>query len=287
MTTSRRHHYIPKFLIKNFSDVDNKLWVYNKLEKKILKAKQSPKAIFFEWDRNLFIVNQEPVDNIEKMYRGVDDLLAKTLDKILSTHSMTGREQTLMIFLASLMKWRVPKSDINFYDVIKNVPIENLGLKIRPLKPNDKISEEEKINILNMEIVKETKRLLLPIQPLMNESILNKIHKNCFIVSYDQFPALLGDFPIIESENSNYGTLENFIFPLSSNETLICKQGAEKFITNPIFYIQKDLTTFHLSEKYVACKSREQLEKIVQIYSKLELENKTHLLEKYVFECIR
>ena len=65
---SKRHHYIPKFLIKNFSDSDEMLWVYNKTEKRIKKNRQSPKAIFFELGRNLFDVNGEQVDNIEKMY---------------------------------------------------------------------------------------------------------------------------------------------------------------------------------------------------------------------------
>ncbi|QBZ98866.1 DUF4238 domain-containing protein [Flavobacterium sangjuense] len=287
METSKRHHYIPQFLIKNFSDDDNKLWVYNKEEKRILKSKQSPKAIFFDWERNLFDINGTPGDNIEKMYRDVDDLLAKTLEKILSTLTMTGREQTLMLFLVSLMKWRIPKVDDNFYDLVKGVPIENLGFAFRHIDPATKISTDEINRINDLEIIKETKRLLLPIQPLINEETVSEIHKNCFLVSHDGYPALLGDCPIIESQNSDFKMLEDFIFPLSSKETFICKRGAEKSILSPLFYIQKDLTIFHLSKKYVACKSREHLENIVNIYTKLEIENKTHLLTKYVFEFIK
>ena len=63
-----RHHYIPRFLIKNFSDNKNLLWIYNKERNRILKIQQSPKAIVFEWDRNLFDINGIPGDNIEKMY---------------------------------------------------------------------------------------------------------------------------------------------------------------------------------------------------------------------------
>jgi len=130
---SKRHHYIPKFLIKNFSDSDEMLWVYNKTEKRIKKNRQSPKAIFFELGRNLFDVNGEQVDNIEKMYGEVDDLLSKTLEKILLTNTMSGRDLTLMIYFASLMKWRIPKADINAMNLIRDIPIENLGLAVRPL----------------------------------------------------------------------------------------------------------------------------------------------------------
>jgi len=35
MTISRRHHYIPRFLIDNFTDLDKKVWVYDKEEGKI------------------------------------------------------------------------------------------------------------------------------------------------------------------------------------------------------------------------------------------------------------
>lgn len=119
------------------------------------------------------------------MYRDVDDLLAKTLKKILSTLTMTVREQTLMIFLVSLMKWRIPKIDGNFYELVKDVPIENLGFAFRPINSDTKISTEEINRINDLEVVKETKCLLLPIQPLINEKTLSEIHKNCFIVSHD------------------------------------------------------------------------------------------------------
>lgn len=123
MEQSSRHHYIPRFLIKNFADDKNMLWVYNKEQKRIVKTQRSPKAIFFEWDRNLFDVNGTLADNIEKMYADVDDMLSKTLDKILSTHLITGSELTWMIFLVGLMKWRIPKTNIFFKELTNNTPI--------------------------------------------------------------------------------------------------------------------------------------------------------------------
>jgi hypothetical protein len=287
MDISSRHHYIPRFLIKNFCDSDNKLWVYNKEERRVLKTKQSPKAIFFEWGRNTFSVNGEFSDNIEKMYAEVDDLLSKTLEKILSTQTMSGREQTLIIFLVSLMKWRIPKIDNLFHDLVKNIPIEDLGLKLRPIDMNTPVDNEVLKKIQEMDIVNETKRLLLPIQPLIREENLDEIHRNCFMVNDERYPALLGDCPIIEAQNQGFETLENFIFPLGTRDTFVCKRGAKREISNHLFYIQKDLAIFHLSTKYVACSDREQLLRVVEMYSKLEKENKTHLILKYVFEFVK
>ena len=287
MTNSSRHHYIPRFLIDNFADYDNKVWVYNKEKNHVVNTKQSSKSIFFERHRNTFDVNGELVDNIEKMYSEVDSLLAKNLAKVISTHSMTGRELTLLIFLVSLIKWRVPASDESFYKHFKNIPIEQLGLAIRPVDKNAKVETHVINKISEMDIVKEVKRLLLPVQPLISEVILNEIHKNCFIVSNEEFPSLLGDVPIIENPNNSYEKLEDFIFPLSSYETLVCKRNAEKRVSQKIFYFQKDLTIFHLSKKYVVCKSQEHLINISEIYSKLVNENKAHLLTKYVFNFIK
>lgn len=284
MEQSSRHHYIPRFLIKNFADDKNLLWVYNKEQKRILKTQQSPKAIFFEWDRNLFDVNGKLGDNIEKMYGEVDNLLAKTLENILTTHNMNGRELTLMIYLVSLMKWRIPKVDANARELVKNLVIENLGINIRLVDPMAKVDSEALNRINQMDIVNETKRLLLSVQPLLNNEVLDEIHGNCFITSYDKFPGLLGDCPIIEKANTDFKMLGDFIFPLSTTETLICKRGAQRYISNPLFYIQKDLTIFHLSEKYVACKDRSHLENVSMIYTTLANENNTHLLQKYAFE---
>jgi hypothetical protein len=286
MAQSSRHHYIPRFLIKNFSDEENLLWVYNKEQRRILKAQQSPKAIFFEWDRNLFKVNGAPGDNIEKMYGEVDNLLSKTLDNILATHNMTGRELTLMIYLVSLMKWRIPKVDASARELVKDLSIENLGMAIRPVDPTQKADPEDLKKIYQTDIIGETKRLLLSVQPLLNPQVLDEIHSNCFITSYEEFPALLGDCPIIEEDNTDFKTLGNFIFPLSTTDTLICKRGAKRYIPTRMFYIQKDLNIFHLSEKYVACKSHEQLKNIATIYYQLEEKESLHLLKQSVFDSI-
>mgnify|MGYP002777104071 CR=1 FL=1 len=253
----------------------------------ILKSKQSSKSIFFEMGRNNFDVNGETVDNIELLYSEIDNLLSKYLDKVLSTHSMTGRELTMIILLVTLTKWRIPASDEKFRKRFRDIPIEQLGLALRPVDKEMEVKEEDVKRIKEMEITKEVNRLLLSIQPLLREQNLDEIHKNCFIVSDDEFPSLLGDMPIIERPNDSYETLEDFIFPLSSNETLICKRGAQKHISQKIFHIQKDLTTFHLANKYVVCKSKEQLLKIAEIYSTLLADNKTHLLTNYVFEFIK
>ena len=55
---SKRHHYIPKFLIKEFTDEQGLLYIYDKIKDKFLTNKRSPKSIFFENDRNTIVYDE-------------------------------------------------------------------------------------------------------------------------------------------------------------------------------------------------------------------------------------
>lgn len=285
MSNSHRHHYIPKFLIKNFLDDEGLLWVYDKRKKTF--SKKSPKSIFFEWDRNLFDIGGKQSDNLEKVYAEFDDLLAATVNRVLTTHEMSAIDRSLIIFLAALMKWRVPASDENFEKLKHTIPLERLGIKIRRADQSQPEDKDELDRVVNTEIVKEAKRLLLAIQPLFQDENFKDIKAGCFILIEDKYPALIGDCPMIEASNPSYTSLENFIFPLSSYGTFVYKKGAERYISNALFCIQRDLATFHLAEQYIAGKCKDHLKKIIYIYSTLEKEQKTHLPIKYLFEFVK
>ena len=182
-TISKRHHYIPRFLIDNFADTDNKVWVYDKNKGEIIKNKRSSKSIFFEMDRNNFEVDGKKTDDIEQMYGAVDDMFSKNLEKVLSTQSMTGTELTMLIALVTFIKWRIPASDEDFNKNFKNIPIEQLGAAIRPIDRDKEIDDEKVEKIKEMDIAKEVNRFLLPLQPLIREKNLDDIHKNCFLLS--------------------------------------------------------------------------------------------------------
>jgi hypothetical protein len=42
MGISRRHHYIPQFLIKKFADSDNMLYLYDKEKKPLQRKREAP-----------------------------------------------------------------------------------------------------------------------------------------------------------------------------------------------------------------------------------------------------
>ncbi|MFK7775178.1 MAG: DUF4238 domain-containing protein, partial [Saprospiraceae bacterium] len=59
---SWRHHYLPKFYIKNFFKEEKEIWVFDKNDNQIKKRTKSPKTIFFEKDRNILELNGQRTD---------------------------------------------------------------------------------------------------------------------------------------------------------------------------------------------------------------------------------
>ena len=284
MTTknkSKRHHYIPKFFIKNFTDNDGLLFVYNKIDNKIIDSKKSPKSIFFEIDRNTVDFDGHNLDNLEQLYSELDNKISIDLRNVLETKNVTPEELTSIALLACQLKWRVPNIDSQFNLIKEDLTQEDLSIKITVKDKNTEIDQKAIEHIENSDIFNETKRILLSVLPLLNEKTLLDIHNNSFIQTNQYFPSLIGDCPVLEKENTNIHLIEDFIFPLSSYDTFIYKKGAKKKINNALFFFQRDLAIVDLSSKYVGCKSKEHLEKIVKMYNQIKNEEKSNNIYEY------
>lgn len=283
---SSRHHYVPKFLIKKFTDENGLLFVYDKERDVILKEQKSPKSIFFSWDRNTVDFNGNKKDNLESLYSALDDMLAKDLDSVLKSGSVTSEQLTSLILLATIQKWRVPNIDENFDEIKNSLNQEKLGIKIS-FKGSD-VEEEKKMieHLEKSEIFKAASRTALPFLPLRNPNKLIELHNNSFINVSNQFPSLIGDCTILEKSNFDIEELENFVFPLSSSHTLVFKKGTKKRINNVLFYIQKDLAIINNSTKFVACRSLEHLKKQVNAFRRVRSKGMLNNINKLLFDFI-
>lgn len=287
MSVSRRHHYIPQFLASNFTDVDGVLFVYNKDEDRIVSKKQSPKAMFFEKDRNTVEFNGQKLDDLEKLYSVLDDKISRHLRSVLTSKTISPEQVVSIALLASQLKWRVPNADEAFNKIKEGLTQEDLAISITAKDQNLNVDEEAIKFIENSEIFRETKRVLLSMPPFLNEQSLLEIHNNSFINTNPNFPALIGDAPVLEKPNTDWRRIEDFIFPLSSSDTLIFKKGTKKEIVSPLFYFQRDMATIKASTKYVGCKSKDHLEKIVKMYQEVRKNGKLNNVEEFLFDFIR
>jgi hypothetical protein len=285
---SRRHHYIPQFLIKNFADDDGLLHLYDKQTGRIAKQRQSPKSIFFEMDRNTVLFDGEPQDHLESLYAALDDKAAADLQNVLLTGKASLEEVVSIVALANSLKWRVPASDRQVAQLKEESSLADLKAEIRPINQAAPVDLNALSQVVNSDAIKETTRILLPLLPLFDEDKLTDIHASWFIHSQanDRFPSVIGDCPVLEKPNADHSKLEDFIFPLSSIDTFIYKSNAQKRIVNPVFTLHKDLVTLHFSARYVACKSRTHLKTLVEMYGVMQAENRVGQLTKFLFDGI-
>jgi len=286
MTKSSRHHYIPEFFIKNFTDDDGFLYVYNKIENRISNKKRSPKSLFFEMDRNTVDFSGHQLDNLENLYADLDSKISRHVQNVLLTKTVTPEELISITFLACLLKWRVPKSDEMFNIIKEDLTQEDLAIKITVKDEDTKIEEEALRHIESSNIFKETKRIMLGLLPLVNSNKPIEIYNNSFIYTNHFYPSLIGDCPVIEKENFDINKIEDFILPLSSADTFIYKQGCKKEINNVLFFIQRDLAIINSSERYIGCRNKEHLEKVVKIYNQTNAEGNLNNIHKHIFNFI-
>lgn len=267
MNKSKNHHYIPQFLIRNFCDSDGLLYVYNKQEKRIISRKLSPKSIFFEVNRNTVSSHGNESDDLEQLYSAIDTKISSDLNKVLRAKTISPDQLVSVLFLASLLKWRTPLIDQKFASLKGDLSEEHLRIKIRTKNLDGIENNELKQAIFKSQLFIESKRILIPFLPLFEDENLLNFNINSFINTNEHITSLIGDCPIIEDENLEINCLKSFIFPISTTDTFIYWDKPKKSIINTSFYLQKDLAVLHLSEKYVACRDINHLQKIIDAYN--------------------
>jgi hypothetical protein len=285
MNISRRHHYIPKFLIKNFVDDDGLIFVYHKATDTI--KKQSPKGIFYEMDRNTFEVGGEPSDKFEQLYGEFDNMMAKHVANVLKNGAFEPEELMTLVTLAQTLKWRVPANDEAFEELKEKVSLKDLSIRIIAKDTDDKsIDENVILEIEKSEIIQESKRLTFAIAPFLTDhNLLLELHNNSTILHLDNpLGALIGDMPILEKSNTDINSLDSFLLPLSSNDTFIYRKEGKCTNVRKTFFLNRDLATLHQAEKYVACKNLEQLQSVVSSYKLIKMGGVEDVIMKGLFE---
>jgi hypothetical protein len=81
--SSWRHHFIPEFLLKGFTNSSDKLYIYDKAKDLILKSGKPPRSYFFEPDRNTIDISESLRSSIleDILYQHIDDQGSKVIKK--------------------------------------------------------------------------------------------------------------------------------------------------------------------------------------------------------------
>ena len=278
MEKSIRHHYVPIFYAKHFANSNANLFVLNEDNPKGSIREGPPKSVFFEDRRNSF-PGQDGLDNdtIEQIYSDLDNLFAPVLTRVIETGQLVVEDLRMLLFLAYIMKWRSPQYDNAFEIAKESLSVDDLGLRLRE---RGIVLDVDLEKVFRSDELQETKRFLFAAQAFRFKDDYSRIFKNSFLLG-SPVPALLGECPFNEYSLNSDTIFEDFIFPISTNYTLIYssridKHKFSKVLDRPTYqrYIRllshsKDTASFHLSSKYIACSDKEHLFEMKEKYNEL------------------
>lgn len=276
---SKRHHYIPKFLIKEFTNENNMLFVYDKNKDQISKLPRSPKSIFFENHRNTIKVNDRKSSSIleDQLFQKIDDDSSNFIQRlqkedINEDFFYTDNLAQLQFFIINLF-WRIPKSDYAAKDLIQRE-----GLKIEGIPSEDNKNSEGWNKILRFRLYKETIDQMKnsPTKPTRYYPKMIEFKKDLFV---------LGDCPFVFKNTLRKFTdlvEDDFFIALTSNRILSSSRAPL-----PAFEINSCLSynaaIIEESKNYVVASNFKLLEASIEFYRRLKNEHLNYFVKNRLF----
>ncbi|WP_264558006.1 DUF4238 domain-containing protein [Flavobacterium sp. N1718] len=141
---SKRHHYLPVFYLKGFSDTNQNIFVYDKIRDEII-GKQDPKSQFYKNHLNNFRINGEIVFSFEEsIFTPKDTSIAPLFSRFRSTlnYQFTAYEKFELLHFLSQLYWRSPDTNEKFVELIKKEGFNNSSFGLRS-KDGNKLTDED------------------------------------------------------------------------------------------------------------------------------------------------
>jgi hypothetical protein len=192
----------------------------------------------------------------------------------------------------SFLYWRIPSNDKLLNAVIEKYDFKELGFEITPMKGVDDLD----INAVR-KIFKENSAfrkmysVILPFSP--NNTFTIEPHEGeeqmwKAIGNNNEGLNLTCDNPIITlRKDLFYGEEQMLLFPVTSQK-LLYYGNTSKANSLPVeFYIQSDLATMHVAERFVCGPNKSYLEKIRELYHNSKYYNRTENIIPELFDYFK
>jgi hypothetical protein len=290
---SKKHHYIPKFYLKGFSDEKGQYFVYDKVADRLWKT--SPENSFAENYRNTGRYHNSETNEYfttdvpEQMLAYFDGRAAvvihdirnsKPTDPVLSSD----RLYVLRFFIFSIF-WRTPANDKIRNEIIANSSFESLGFGIFDKNTGIRNIEAEN-KIKEADVFQKVYPTLLPITSFSDKYVkLNNEQWKIYYLQEDFH--IVTDNPIIHWGYQGFASLhEELLFPISSKVMLVSTKKYKPHILPPVFSLNLDLLLFHKANRYVACNRKDYLEFLIaQSKENLSRPGWAEKLQNQIFGC--
>lgn len=279
--------------MKEFTNDEGKLWVFDKQKHIVNPKPKSPKSIFFEWNRNATYLGSEKFDWLETLYSGLDDSMAIEFNKVakLDQQVNSESEQIQLIFkiihFANFIRWRVPARDEIVYKLYDRYEIGELSLQVVNNSTKEIVNNPEFNNFLkNQDVFRKAQASALVWEPWNDFEHIKSVTDNTVLLTGNTIPTLICDNPFIEEAMSqNVEKLPEFFFPISSNKIAYYLENRKETGLDSKASLLFELAKIESALKYVACRDREILEYFVDCYKTHW--NKEKSFAKELFDYIK
>lgn len=288
MRISRKHHYLPIFYLKKFTDENEQFDVLNVKTNFIKPGPHDPAKFFYEKDDNNVIIEGVETDFIEKEFGKIDDKASKVFDNICKNININEEEQSTLEYFINSLYWRI-KSNQSFVRglINKTYTLKDFGLKLMHENGEDIPAN------LHAEILQKMKddndffkfyRLMQA--PLNYIKHLNSSIPYTHIINLDlNLPSVISDNPFIFNANDVISpTIEELIFPISNKKILI-RSSVKSLKLIPQLRFMIDMCIVKQASQYIAFTDKLYLTRLLKTF---EDEYKTlENLKNCIFESIR
>ena len=272
--TSWRHHYLPVFYLKGFTNENERFLIYNVDKKAFVKNGKefSPSSYFFKENANTWIKDGVKDDFLEtKFFSPFDDKISKLFDLIHSSSadnrfSVSENDMPLLQNFVNLMYWRLPHREKEIEEMINKDGLNAFALSIQT-KDGNKNNETKKIEERIKKDSEFKKSLHFVISMVDTVKMINCRTPLTIQPFIEGLPHVCSDNPVLfENELSPKVYEDDFIFPMSGNMYFIRAKRKEGF--SLVFKLMVDTLVFKQAVKYVSFTDERYFNSLNEFYEK-------------------
>lgn len=269
MSISTKHHYIPEFYLKGFTNAKSKFFIYDYSKSKIKKGEYSPSSHFFEKNRNTVEHEGKTSDLTEQHYTYSENRHSKLLQKIQSSKLSKLNADELIIlqeFVASIF-WRIPSNDQLYLEQYFQGPIAKSSHSLI-----SKLIIPSEVNR-----IKNTPAFINSYRPAAaGISVLRNRNSNFLdwkLIYLENSTRICSDNPIIFSKLKVKDPFDSdLLIPLTQCHLLLRTSKTKLELSEYIGMIC-DILIFRQGQNYCCCSDKNHLEKVIEMSNKLANED--------------
>jgi hypothetical protein len=270
MGQSNKHHYLPIFYLKGFTNEHNQFAIHDKKRTVLKKGMFYPASHFYENERNTIEANGLKGDILEEVYSTKDNIHSKLLRLFQNSAGIPDLLSDQLIafqgFL-SLLFWRLPETDILYLkEYQRNHDIRRV-IRFIDEKTNEEIVDDKTIAAYEDPAMIKFMRSHVSDVSLLST---NKLDLNKWRIAYTTSGfKLCSDMPFIFRKEIPNGIFDcEFIFPITKHHLMVkTAHLLEIKEMGPEMSLKIDMLIFMQAKKYCCCARRDYLE-VISIFSK-------------------